>query len=86
MDKLFAEAGILNKRLPFQADATMRKKLNDGEFYFVDQHLSHTSEMLRQGTLDKIDLRYCGSGIYFRRWYDYSIDIDWKLCYFRRVC
>lgn len=33
----------------------MRKKLNDGEFYFVDQHLSHTSEMLRQGTLDKID-------------------------------
>lgn len=55
VDKLFAEAGILNKRLPFQADATMRKKLNDGEFYFVDQHLSHTSEMLRQGTLDKID-------------------------------
>ena len=55
VDKLFAEAGILNKRLPFQADATMRKKLNDGEFYFVDQHLSHTSEMLRQGTLDQID-------------------------------
>jgi succinyl-CoA:acetate CoA-transferase len=47
VDKLFAEAGILNKRLPFQADPTMRKGINQGEFLFIDQHLSHTAELIR---------------------------------------
>ncbi|GEL76378.1 acetyl-CoA hydrolase/transferase family protein [Tenuibacillus multivorans] len=56
VDKIFAEAGILRKRLPFQADVTMRRKMNEGEFHFVDQHLSHTSEMLRANTLDQIDI------------------------------
>lgn len=52
VDKLFAEAGILGKRLPFQADATMRKGINNGDFLFVDQHLSHTAELLRADVLD----------------------------------
>lgn len=52
VDKLFAEAGILGKRLPFQADATMRKGINNGDFLFVDQHLSHTSELLRADVMD----------------------------------
>ncbi|WP_416829022.1 acetyl-CoA hydrolase/transferase family protein [Ectobacillus polymachus] len=55
IDKMFAEAGIINKRLPFQVDPTMRKKINQGELYFVDQHLSHTAELIRQNVLDKID-------------------------------
>lgn len=55
VDKLFAEKGMLNKRLPFQADPTMRKKINEGEFQFIDQHLSHTSEWVRSGVLDSID-------------------------------
>lgn len=55
IDKLFAEVGLLNKRLPFQADPTMRKKINQGEFYFIDQHLSKTSEMVRGDVLDPID-------------------------------
>lgn len=55
VDKLFAEAGLLRKRLPFQADPTMRKKINQGEFYFIDQHLSQTSEMVRAQVLDPID-------------------------------
>ncbi|OON69214.1 acetyl-CoA hydrolase [Klebsiella pneumoniae] len=52
VDKLFAEAGILGKRLPFQADATMRKGINNGDFLFVDQHLSHTAELLRADVMD----------------------------------
>ena len=52
VDKLFVEAGILGKRLPFQADATMRKGINNGDFLFVDQHLSHTSELLRADVMD----------------------------------
>lgn len=55
IDKLFAEVGMLNKRLPFQADATMRKGINQGDFYFIDQHLSHTSEWVRANVLDPID-------------------------------
>ncbi|QFG00933.1 acetyl-CoA hydrolase/transferase family protein [Psychrobacillus glaciei] len=55
IDKLLSEAGIINKRLPFQADATMRKNINAGKHLFVDQHLSHTAEMIRSGALPEID-------------------------------
>ncbi|PLS05618.1 acetyl-CoA hydrolase/transferase family protein [Neobacillus cucumis] len=55
VDKLFAEAGILGKRLPFQADATMRSKINKGEMLFVDQHLSHTAELVRAGVMESVD-------------------------------
>ncbi len=55
VDKLFAEAGILGKRLPFQADPTMRSKINKGEMLFVDQHLSHTAELVRAGVMDPVD-------------------------------
>lgn len=55
IDKLFAEKGILNKRLPFQADPVMRRKINEGEFYFVDQHLSHTAELVRSNVMETID-------------------------------
>ena len=55
IDKMFAEAGIIRKRLPFQADATMRKKINEGEHLFVDHHLSHTAELLRGEVISKVD-------------------------------
>lgn len=55
VDKLFAEAGILGKRLPFQADPTMRKGINQGDFLFVDQHLSHTAELLRNNVINQVD-------------------------------
>ncbi|KRE83008.1 acetyl-CoA hydrolase [Paenibacillus sp. Soil766] len=55
IDRMFAEVGLLNKRLPFQADPTMRNKINQGEFYFIDQHLSKTSEMIRAQVLEPID-------------------------------
>ncbi|MBT2642295.1 acetyl-CoA hydrolase/transferase family protein [Bacillus sp. ISL-41] len=52
VDKRFAEAGILGKRLPFQADATMRRGINQGDFLFVDQHLSHTAELIRADVME----------------------------------
>lgn len=55
IDKMLAESGILNKRLPFQADSSMRKAINTGEHLFVDQHLSHTSELLRADVMDRVD-------------------------------
>jgi succinyl-CoA:acetate CoA-transferase len=55
IDRLFAQAGIINKRLPFQADATMRRKINEGDHLFVDHHLSHTAELVRANVLAPID-------------------------------
>ena len=55
IDRLFAEADIIHKRLPFQADRTMRSKINDGDHLFVDHHLSHTAELIRSEVLEPID-------------------------------
>ncbi|GGC78941.1 acetyl-CoA hydrolase [Thalassobacillus devorans] len=55
IDRLMAEAGVVNKRLPFQADKTMRNEINQGDMLFVDQHLSHTAEAIRQDVLNPID-------------------------------
>lgn len=55
IDKMLAEAGIVNKRLPFQAEPSMRNAINAGEHLFVDQHLSHTSELLRADAIDRVD-------------------------------
>ncbi|WP_139492418.1 acetyl-CoA hydrolase/transferase family protein [Brevibacillus dissolubilis] len=55
VDTVMAEAGIIHKRLPFQADPLMRQKINKGELLFVDQHLSHTAEWIRTDVLDPID-------------------------------
>src|SRR5699024_9173908 len=54
-DQSMAEAGILNYRLPYQGNAVMRGKINAGEMYYIDQHLSHTAEELRKGVLGDID-------------------------------
>ncbi|MET3575934.1 acetyl-CoA hydrolase/transferase family protein [Bhargavaea ullalensis] len=55
IDALFAKAGIVHKRLPFQADPVMRKSINNGDMFFVDQHLSHTAELVRSGVMGPID-------------------------------
>jgi succinyl-CoA:acetate CoA-transferase len=56
IDGLMAEAGLIRKRLPFQADSKMRKAINQGSMMFADQHLSMISEMLRSGALPSVDI------------------------------
>ena len=51
VDTLFAQADIVNKRAPFQADPLMRKSINSGNMQYVDIHLSQMAEMIRQNTL-----------------------------------
>lgn len=55
IDQYLAEAGIVNKRFPFQADRVMRKKINEGEMLYVDNHLSHNAEWIRNGIFGEID-------------------------------
>ncbi|MFB9288707.1 acetyl-CoA hydrolase/transferase family protein [Pseudoduganella plicata] len=55
-DGLMANAGVIARRLPFQADAALRRKINSGEVLFIDQHLSETAEQLRSGALPPVDI------------------------------
>ncbi|MCR6632491.1 MAG: acetyl-CoA hydrolase/transferase family protein [Magnetospirillum sp.] len=56
IDKTLAEAKLLSRRIPFQADPVLRKSINAGEVMFVDQHLSETVEMLRSRQLPPVDV------------------------------
>jgi succinyl-CoA:acetate CoA-transferase len=55
-DGLMASAGVVARRLPFQSDAALRRKINSGEVMFIDQHLSETAEQLRSGDLAPVDV------------------------------
>jgi len=55
-DGLMADAGVIARRMPFQSDAALRRKINNGEVMFIDQHLSETAEQLRSGDLKEIDV------------------------------
>lgn len=55
VDQYLAESGVIRKRGPFQADAGIRNKINSGEITFVDAHLSHNAELVRQGIIGPID-------------------------------
>ena len=55
-DGLMANAGVVARRMPFQADAALRRKINTGEVMFIDQHLSETAEQLRSGDLKPVDI------------------------------
>ncbi len=56
VDRILTEAGVLARRLPFQADPVLRQALNDGKVTFVDQHLSETVELLRSRQMGPIDV------------------------------
>lgn len=54
VDKYLAEAGVIRKRGPFQADAGIRNQINAGNVMYVDAHLSHNAELVRQGIIGPI--------------------------------
>lgn len=56
IDHSLAEADVIARRLPFQSDPTLRRKINAGEVMFIDQHLSETVELLRSRQIGPIDL------------------------------
>ncbi|AOY93673.1 propionyl-CoA--succinate CoA transferase [Cupriavidus sp. USMAA2-4] len=56
IDKVLSQAGVIARRLPFQSDETLRRKINAGEVMFIDQHLSETVEQLRGGQIAPIDV------------------------------
>src|SRR4030066_1486028 len=55
-DADLAKNHAIYKRMPFQADPTLRKSINTGEVFYVDQHLSETAEMLHNQHLPKVNM------------------------------
>lgn len=55
-DGMMAEAGLISRRMPFQADSRLRREINAGRVMFTDQHLSETVEQLRCGSLPAVDI------------------------------
>lgn len=56
IDKTLSDADVIARRMPFQADPALRRRINDGEVMFVDQHLSETVEQLRSRQLRPVDV------------------------------
>ncbi|WP_290691404.1 MULTISPECIES: acetyl-CoA hydrolase/transferase family protein [unclassified Haematobacter] len=56
LDKTLAEAHAISRRIPFQSDPFLRKKINAGEVMFIDQHLSETVEQLRNRQIPGVDI------------------------------
>ncbi|MDI7743913.1 succinate CoA transferase [Lysinibacillus fusiformis] len=54
VDNFLAGAGVIRKRGPFQGDKGIRTQINSGDILYVDAHLSHNAELVRQGIIGPI--------------------------------
>ena len=49
IDQALTEAGVIDRRLPYQTNDTLRKAINSGVVKYTDLHLSHVAQMARYG-------------------------------------
>lgn len=51
IDSVLTKAGVMDRRLPYQTNADLRKGINDGSVKYTDMHLSHVAQMARYGCM-----------------------------------
>lgn len=56
LDGVLAEVNGINWRMPYQSDPTLRGRINSGDTYYSDIHLSHSGMYLDQGFYGKTDV------------------------------
>ncbi|MBN3777987.1 acetyl-CoA hydrolase/transferase family protein [Burkholderia sp. Ac-20345] len=56
IDKVLADANVTTRRMPFQSDGTLRRKINAGAVMYIDQHLSEMVEQLRGKYMGPMDV------------------------------
>ena len=49
VDRVLAEAGVVDWRRPYMSDPIMRKMINEGKIAFKDDHLSSLASQVRAG-------------------------------------
>ncbi|MTG97766.1 succinate CoA transferase [Myroides albus] len=55
-DADLATNNALIRRMPFQADAVLRKTINSGQVKYIDQHLSETIEQLQEKHIPQVEI------------------------------
>jgi succinyl-CoA:acetate CoA-transferase len=55
-DAKLAAANAISLRLPFQADATMRRHINSAQLLYIDENLGETAMHLKTGVFPSIDI------------------------------
>ncbi|MGC9220243.1 MAG: acetyl-CoA hydrolase/transferase family protein [Solirubrobacteraceae bacterium] len=55
LDGLLAAADGVDMRMPFQSDPVSRARINAGAIDYIDVHLSHVSQMVREGFFGRLD-------------------------------
>lgn len=56
LDGALAAVDGIERRLPYQTNGDIRKKINSGGIQYTDLHLSHVAQMVRYGFLGKVDV------------------------------
>lgn len=56
LDDALAAAHAVDRRMPFNGSAVMRKAINSGEVAYTDLHLSMVGQYVRYGFLGKVDV------------------------------
>lgn len=56
LDGELGALGVIDRRMPYQTNATTRKKLNNREIRYSDIHLSHFAQEVRYGFYGKVNV------------------------------
>lgn len=56
LDGNLARVGVIAKMMPYQTNDSVRNSINSGKIEFIDLHLSHMPQMVKNGFLGKIDV------------------------------
>lgn len=56
VDTAWSEAGIIEKRLPYQTNVTLRDNINKGNIKYIDMHLGVAAQYVNYGMLPKVDI------------------------------
>ena len=56
LDGALARAGVIARRYPYQSNASLREKANQGELAYVDMHLSQLPTWIGNGTMGPVDI------------------------------
>jgi len=55
LDGVLAQAGAIERRMPYQSDPETRKRINTGEIQYTDIHLSHVAQYVEYGVMGSLD-------------------------------
>lgn len=55
IDQRLVESGVMKRRIPYQTNKVLRNGINNGTVEYIDQHLSHTAQQVRNQFLGKMN-------------------------------